>query len=57
MAAQIEETLKRIQTSDGVIGFVIVNNAGMLFEDRDRCRHVPYISNFTINTSFFRHSD
>lgn len=31
MAAQIEETLKRIQTSDGVIGFVIVSNAdGML---------------------------
>ncbi|CAI6350994.1 unnamed protein product [Macrosiphum euphorbiae] len=27
MAAQIEETLKRIQTSDGVIGFVIVSNA------------------------------
>jgi hypothetical protein len=30
MATQIEETLKRIQTSDGVIGFVIINNAGML---------------------------
>ncbi|XP_060866923.1 dynein light chain roadblock-type 2-like [Metopolophium dirhodum] len=29
MATQIEETLKRIQTSDGVIGFVIVNNAGI----------------------------
>ncbi|XP_026807054.1 dynein light chain roadblock-type 2-like isoform X1 [Rhopalosiphum maidis] len=29
MATQIEETLKRIQTSDGVIGFVIINNAGI----------------------------
>eukprot|EP00102_Acyrthosiphon_pisum_P011328 XP_008180018.1 PREDICTED: dynein light chain roadblock-type 2-like isoform X2 [Acyrthosiphon pisum] len=29
MAAQIEETLKRIQTSDGVVGLVIFNNDGI----------------------------
>ncbi|KAF0750481.1 dynein light chain roadblock-type 2-like [Aphis craccivora] len=29
MATQIEETLKRIQTSDGVIGFVIINSVGI----------------------------
>jgi len=30
MATQIEETLKRIQTSDGVTGFVIINSVGMI---------------------------
>lgn len=28
--SQVEETLKRIQSKDGVVGVLIVNNAGSL---------------------------
>jgi len=52
MATQIEETLKRIQTSDGVIGFVIINSVGMIsvavVDKYEITRNTKNIGNYTI---------